>query len=126
MELLWEGREPSGILGSVTDAARRIELSDADEDRLLAAHRKLAAAAKAYDRFLGKELVPGQAAPLHDADEMRAAQEAVQATEDELWRLREELLGWVRPSWVPSAALTADWFSDEDAIYDDLPETTSP
>ena len=110
----------------MTDAARRIELSGTDEDRLKAAHRELVAAAKAYDRFLGRELVPGQSVPLHDAGEMRAAQEAVQATEDELWRLREELLGWVRPSWAPSAALTADWFSDEDSVYDDLPETTSP
>jgi hypothetical protein len=62
---------------------------------------------------------------VHDANEMRAAQEAVEAAEDHLWQLREELLGWVRPPWAPSAALTSDWFSDEDAVYDDLPETTS-
>ena len=38
--------------------------------------------------------------------------------EAELWRLREELLHWRRPAWAPSAASVADWFSVEDADYD--------
>lgn len=112
---------------AVTDAVHRSEreLTDSDRARLEAGHRELAAAVKAYERFLGGELQPGQPVPVHDANEMRAAQEAVEAAEDHLWQLREELLGWVRPPWAPSAALTSDWFSDEDAVYDDLPETTS-
>ena len=113
--------------GDVTDAAHRSEreLSDGDRARLEAAHRELSAAVKAYERFLGGELQPGQPVPVHDANEMRGAQEAIEGAEDRLWQLREKLLGWDRPAWAPSAALTSDWFSDEDAVYDDLTETTS-
>jgi hypothetical protein len=123
-------RSPTGsqrYAGDVTDAEHRSEreLSDSDRARLEAAHRELAAAVKAYERFLGEALQPGQPVPVHDANDMRAAQEAVEAAEDHLWQLRKELLGWVRPPWAPSATLTSDWFSDEDAVYDDLPETTS-
>lgn len=57
--------------------------------------------------------------PIHTFAEVADAQAAVEAVERELWRLREELLGWSRPSWAPSATLVADWFSDEDAIYDE-------
>ena len=80
----------------------------------------------AYEPFVGGQLEPGQEIPAHNADEMRGAQEAVEAAEDHLWQLREELLGWNRPSWAPSAALTSDWFSEEDAVYDDVPETSAP
>ncbi len=116
-----------GTLCDVTDAAHRgeRELSDRDLARLEAAHRELAAVVKAYERFRGGDLEPGQPVPVHDANEMRVAQEAVEAAERQLWELREELLGWVRPPWAPSAALTSDWFSEEDAVYDDLPETTA-
>ena len=106
-------------------AAKKIIYSENSRQAILRGVNQLADAVKAYDRFLGGELQPGQPIPVHDADEMRAAQEAIEAAEDHLWQLREELLGWVRPPWVPSAALTSDWFSDEDAVYDDLPETTS-
>ena len=116
-----------GTLCDVTDAAHRgeRELSDRDLARLEAAHRELVAVVKAYERFRGGDLEPGQPVPVHDANEMRVAQEAVEAAERQLWELREELLGWVRPPWAPSAALTSDWFSEEDAVYDDLPETTA-
>jgi hypothetical protein len=77
-----------------------------------------------YERFLGGPLEPGEATPVHNADEMKHAQEAVEAAEDRLWQLREALLGWARPSWAPTAALTSDWFSDEDTVYDDVPETS--
>lgn len=115
----------------MTDAAQRSEreLSETDRGRLELALRELAGAVKAYEQFLGGELQPGQPVPVHNPTEMRSlmemrsAQEAVEAAERHLWHLREELLGWVRPPWAPSAALTADWFSDEDAVYDDLPET---
>ncbi len=111
----------------VTDAAQRSEreLSEPDRARLERALCELAGAVRAYEEFLGGELQPDQPVPVHDLTEMRSAQQAVEAAERHLWHLREELLGWVRPTWAPSAALTADWFSDEDAVYDDLPETTA-
>ncbi|MHB8464848.1 MAG: hypothetical protein ACYDH6_06740 [Acidimicrobiales bacterium] len=111
----------------MTDAAHRSEreLSASDRARLEAAHRELVDAVKAYEGLLGGELQPTQPVSIRDANEMRAAQEALEAAEDLLWQLRDELLAWARPPWAPSAALTSDWFSDEDAVYDDLPETTS-
>lgn len=110
----------------MSDAARRHEreLSAEDRARLEGAHRELRKAVAAYERFLGGALEPGQDAPVRDAREMQAAQEAVEAAEDRLWKLREDLLNWARPSWAPSAALTSDWFSEEDEIYDDVPETS--
>jgi hypothetical protein len=111
----------------VSDAARRYErdLSPADRARLEAAHRDLRDAVAAYERFLGGPIDPGEPVQVHDAGEMKSAQEAVEAAEDRLWQLREELLGWARPSWAPGAALTSDWFSDEDSVYDDVPETSA-
>lgn len=110
----------------MSDAARRYErdLSPSDRARLEAAHRELRDAVAGYEPFNGGPLDPGQAVPVHDADEMKAAQEAVEAAEDALWQLREDLLGWTRPPWAPGAALTSDWFSEEDAVYDDVPETS--
>ena len=98
----------------MSDAARRYErdLSAEESARLEAAHRDLRVAVAAYERAL-------------DVGEMKAAQEAVEAAEDHLWQLREELLGWARPSWAPGAALTSDWFSEEDSVYDDVPETSA-
>ena len=37
-----------------------------------------------------------------------------------LWQLREQLLGWARPPWAPRASLVGDWYSDEDADYDQM------
>jgi hypothetical protein len=99
-------------------------MSDADRRRLEHALRDLRAAVKAYEPFLGGELVADQSVPIHDLEAMRLAQEAVEAAEDRLWRLREEVFGERRPAWAPTALSTVEWFSDEDAIYDDLPEPT--
>ena len=120
-------RDRKGYRGHMSDTARRWEreLSEGDRSRLETADRDLRQAVAAYEPFVGGPLQAGQPVPLHDAAEMRAAQEAVEAAEDALWRLREELLGWVRPPWAPSAALTADWFSVEDAVYDDLHDTSA-
>jgi hypothetical protein len=52
------------------------------------------------------------------------AQVEIQAAEGDLWKLREELLGWARPASATRAELVADWFSDEDRAYDDLPAST--
>ena len=84
------------------------------------AHRRLDKATKSYAPFLGGALPPGRDISAHEMELMAAAQAEVQQAEDALWQLREELLGWARPSWAPRATLVADWFSDEDRIYDDL------
>ena len=73
-----------------------------------------------YENFIGEELKPGKPVPAHNLEEMAGAQKDVEAAERELWRLREEFLGWVRPSWAPGATLVADWLSDDDSIYDDM------
>lgn len=111
----------------MSEAARRHEreLSAGDRARLEAAHRELRDAVAVYERFLGGPLVPGQPVPVHRAAEVNSAQEAIEGAEDRLWQLREDLLGWARPSWAASAALTSDWFSEEDSVYDDVPETSS-
>jgi hypothetical protein len=57
---------------------------------------------------------------VHDAVEMARAQAEIEAAEAHLWKVREEPLGWARPSHSPEASLVADWFSDEDADYDDV------
>ncbi len=87
---------------------------------------------KSHVRFGGRagetdrwQLEPGQPVPFADGGQMRRAQEAVEVAENRLWQLRGELLGWARPPWTPGAALISDWFSEEDAAYDDLPETTA-
>ena len=95
------------------------ELTPEERARLDEALRRLGEAVKAYEPFVGRELEAGAGVPIHTFADVADAQAAVEAAESELWRLREELLGWSRPSWVPSATLVADWFSDEDAIYDE-------
>ena len=55
-------------------------------------------------------------------DTMAAAQARIDAAEQGLWHAREELLRWKRPSWAQRAADVADWFSDEDRVYDSLEE----
>lgn len=95
------------------------ELPPADLERLKRASHRLREATKNYEPFLGGPLDPNQGVPVHDARAMAAAQSEAQEAEDELWKLREELLGWARPSWAPKATLVADWFSDEDRIYDE-------
>jgi len=62
-----------------------------------AAYRRLEQAVADYQRFLGGSLRPGEPVPVHDAREIAQAQAAVEEAEAKLWRLREELLGWVRP-----------------------------
>ncbi|MGH8975667.1 MAG: hypothetical protein ACRD0C_20985 [Acidimicrobiia bacterium] len=97
------------------------------ERRILAdAHAELRQAVEAYEPFLGKELRPGEPVPVVSADGMRAAQERVEAAEDRLWQLRERLLGWARPAWAPRASLVSDWFSDEDADYDQVIDPVRP
>ena len=95
-------------------------LTDAQQRELEIAHRQLNEAVAGYERFLGRELSPGEPVPTFDANEISAAQEAIDVAEQELWKLRERYLGWFRPSWAPSASQESDWFSAEDAIYDEV------
>jgi hypothetical protein len=102
------------------------DLSLDERSRLEAALKRLRDAVRNYDRFLGVELKPGVEVPVHSVRERVAAKIAeVEEAEAELWRLREELLGWRRPGWAPSAASVSDWFSDEDSDYDDYPLPSS-
>jgi len=80
-------------------------------------------AVEEYEPLVG-EPRRGSTVSVHPADQVAREQDAVETAERELWALREELLGWERPSWAPSAAFTADWFSDEDSVYD-KPSSTS-
>ncbi|MCJ7437517.1 MAG: hypothetical protein MUP97_07135 [Acidimicrobiia bacterium] len=95
------------------------ELAPADRERLELAFRRLRQATKNYEPFLGGALGPNHDATVHDADAMAAAQTEVQDAERDLWKLREELIGWARPAWAPRATLVADWDSVEDRIYDE-------
>ena len=96
-------------------------LTPAERERLEAAHRRLRSAVDAYQEFEGGPLNATDPVPVHDLDAVARAQAEVQAAEADLWRVREELLGWARPPWAPSATQVADWFSDADRAYDDLP-----
>ncbi len=124
-----ERRDDLGSLWSVTTptpARSNAELSDDERRRLEEAHRRLRDAVAAYEPFLARELKHGEPVPVHNADDMGRAQAAIEQAEQELWRLREELLGWTRPSWAPDAALVADWFSDEDEAYDETSPEAGP
>ena len=99
-------------------ARSEAELNDDDRERLHSAHRRLQDAVEGYEQYLGRELKPGEPVPAHDAADVAAAQARIEDAERELWRVREEVLGWERPSWAPAAAVVTDWFSDEDSVYD--------
>lgn len=101
------------------------ELSPKERELLEDARHQLKEAVQNYDRFLGAELKPGMDAPVHKLEDMAATQAEIEAAEAELWRVRGELLGWRRPGWAQSATSVSDWFSDEDADYDDYPLSSS-
>jgi hypothetical protein len=101
------------------EAPSERDLTAGQRRALEVAHHRLRDAVAAYESYLAA-LVPGQALAAHSAGDLAAAQVDVDEAERELWRLREEFLGWIRPSWAPSASLEADWFSADDAIYDEV------
>jgi hypothetical protein len=95
------------------------DLSDEERSQLENAHRLLHEAVRAYEQFLGRPLEADEPASVHDFEKMARAQAEVEAAERELWQVRGDVLGWPRPPWAPSAAHVVDWFSPEDAIYDE-------
>lgn len=113
-------------VSTAAEGARRrmSELAVDDRNRFERAYERLRKAIDAYGKYLGGPLEPGRDVAVHDAQEMAAAQAEIQAAEDDLWRLREELLGWARPGSAARAERVADWFSDEDRVYDDSPATS--
>ena len=115
-------------MGSVSAAPTRSEseLTEEERARLETANRRLHEAVQAYEQFLGRPLKPGEPLPVHDFEEVARAVAEVELAERELWRVREEVLNWPRPPWAPSATHVADWFSPEDAVYDEAPETDQP
>lgn len=98
-------------------------LADNQRSELEFAHQRLRQAVEAYEKYLGGPIEPGQDFPIFNATEVAEVQRRVEEAEQELWRLREKYLGWVRPAWAPSATFEADWFSPEDAIYDEVNAT---
>jgi hypothetical protein len=98
-------------------------LTDEQRSELERAHQRLRLAVEAYERYLGGPLAPGQEFPVLNATDVAEAQRRVEEAEQDLWRLREQYLGWARPAWAPSATFEADWFSAEDAIYDEVTAT---
>ena len=94
-------------------------MSQVEDDQLTDGERELLALA---DEHLRAAVVEYQFVTETAVDRARIerAQVAVATAEDELWRLRASLLRWQRPSWAPSASLVADWFSPEDASYDEV------
>jgi hypothetical protein len=91
--------------------------------RLADGHEELRAAVAAYAEFVGGALATSGGPAARSAKAMELSQRCVETAEEQLWQLRERLLGWARPSWAPRASLVADWFSDEDALYDEIPDT---
>src|SRR5438128_1573547 len=96
------------------------ELDAKSLERLKEAHERLRRAVTAGEPFRAGPLAGKEVETTHEAERLRDAYTEVEEAEAELWRLREELLGWRRPSWAPRASLIGDWFSDEDRVYDDL------
>ena len=110
-----------GVTSSLPVRSER-DLSPKEHQALEMAHAELRAAVEAYEIFLGRELQTGTDVPVVKTDEMRAAQERVEAAERRLWELREQLLGWARPAWAPPATLVSDWILEEDPGYDNEPD----
>jgi hypothetical protein len=106
-------------LVSATPTRSEGELTEDERARLENARRRLREAVRAYDQFIARPLKMGQPLPAHDFDKVALAQAEVETAERELWQVREEVLHWPRPAWAPGATLVADWFSDEDAVYDE-------
>jgi len=97
------------------------DLAPHDRARLEAVYNKLKAAARATQEFRGGCLEPGKNVEPMSARDMALAYSKVSTAEENLWRLREELLGWRRPAWSPPSTQLLDWFCEEDAAYDSFP-----
>ncbi len=104
---------------STLPARSETDLTDNERRELQTALLRLRSAVAAYEPFTGGELEAGKPVPVHDLKQMSDAQAEVEAAERELWQLRERFLGWMRPASAPPAGLVADWFSEDDAIYDE-------
>jgi hypothetical protein len=111
---------------SATPAKSDNELTDQERAKLENAHRRLREAVLAYERLLGHALQIGKPVPVQDFEKVASAQAEVEAAERQLWQIREEVLGWPRPSGAPRATHVADWFSAEDAVYDEGAEAGQP
>lgn len=76
-----------------------------------------------YTRLKGEALAyvgvrDGPPAPSDEAHARALAR--VDEAEIEYWRARREILGEERPPSAQRAADIAEWFSDDDDVYDDL------
>jgi hypothetical protein len=98
------------------------DLTPGEHRALAAALAELRAAVTNYEQYLGRELKPGTGIPVVSGSELSEAQKRIEGAEENLWKLRERFLGWSRPASTPRASLVTDWFSDEDAEYDQVSE----
>ena len=113
----------------MSSASVPIETALTDDQRrtLESAHKALREAVLAYSQLHGPQPVADGVDPVwDDGAAIAGAQRAIEVAEATLWQLRAELLGWRRGPQTPSAALVADWVSDEDAVYDDLADEPGP
>jgi hypothetical protein len=111
---------------SATPAKSESELTEQERDLLENAHRRLREAVVTYEQLLSHPRPAGEPVAVHDFDQVANSQAEVEAAERELWQVRQEVLGWPRPPWAPRATHVADWFSPEDATYDEAPEDEQP
>lgn len=100
-------------------------LSDDDRSLLVAAHERLNRAVEQYQPFLDRRRLKNGEIQGHPRAAILRAQQAVADAEANLWQLREQLLGWRRPSSGFNATWAADWFSPEDRVYDNFPPSPS-
>lgn len=94
---------------------RRVEdLTSEERKKLEATHRRLRKAARAFEPYLSHTpLKPGEL-PVYSRPEVIKAQEDLLEADEELWRLRALLLGWIRPASTPDATEVTEWILEDE------------
>lgn len=91
------------------DAALRVAL-----DRLKHLAREYS------DKYRAQELKPGHDVEPFAYEDLARDTQRLQEAEQEYYRLRYELLGWVPATRAFSVFKVPEWFSEEDEIYDGI------
>lgn len=100
------------------------QLSREDLQRLQKAMDELRSAVAGYESCPATEQLETRDVVPLPLEELAREQRRITEAEAGLWRLREELLGWARPTSLPGAGSVTDWFSEEDEIYDKMGEVS--
>ena len=77
---------------------RERDLTPAEREELDAAYSRLEKVQSAYNELLRTESQDKALQSIHNLGTLADAEEDFHSAEDELWELRERLLGWKRPS----------------------------